>query len=164
MNDYLPKPIRAHDIDATLVRWTKPIAKTGDDRSQPEPSGAIASIRERLIELIDTGTPTEVAFIRKITESFLARLPGLLVNLDFAIQTDNLVDIAAHAHTLNGASSNLGALDLSGICRTIEDLARQERTTEITLQHARLGAAADQACADLSVCLTELLAITPIPS
>jgi PAS domain S-box-containing protein len=164
MDDYLPKPIRAHDIDATLIRWTKPTATTDEHRSWSEPSRAIASVRERIIELIDVGTPTDVAFVRKITESFLTRLPTLLANLDLAIQTDNLVDIAAHAHTLNGASSNLGALNLSGICGTIEDLARQERPTEIPSQHARLGAAADQASAELSICLTELLIGTPTPS
>lgn len=51
-------------------------------------------------------------------------------NLDAAFNAVNYENLRNIAHTLKGSSANLGAMALSSFCAELEDLAREEHSTE----------------------------------
>ena len=153
MDDYLAKPIRAHDLEATILRWTgtsAPIAGIG-----PAAEGT-SGIRERLDELVGDRTAAELALIERIVTRFLKRVPELVQLLDHAVRSQDATAAIYQAHTLQGAASNVGAQVLADICRTIENLGRDGSVAAMAAHHGRLQAALDQATTELADYLVDL--------
>jgi CheY-like chemotaxis protein/HPt (histidine-containing phosphotransfer) domain-containing protein len=120
MDDYLPKPIRAPDLLATLDRWwtrAAPIAATAASliTTSAAPSldrAVIADLREAIGDI----TP--------VIEAALADLPQRLATLGCAV-TDAVNDgIRAEAHALAGACGNLGAHEAARLAHALETLSR----------------------------------------
>ena len=53
-----------------------------------------------------------------------------IIDLGTAFNTVNHENVRNTAHTLKGSSANLGAIQLSNFCAELEELAKQERSTE----------------------------------
>ncbi|GAA3446594.1 Hpt domain-containing protein [Planomonospora venezuelensis] len=107
--------------------------------------GTTLSIRARIADLIEDDTPEEVAFTERLIVSFLDRAPVLLADLTAAIGTADL-DAAVHwAHTLKGASANLGVDTLASLCAEAERLAEEARSDLLAAQPALLESALAEA-------------------
>ena len=58
--------------------------------------------------------------------------------LSESIRESNITDIASYAHKLKGASANVGARELAGIARRLEEAARGEMAEDIPSIFAEL--------------------------
>ncbi len=131
MDDYLSKPLRSADLDATLERWIDVHGPTVMDRS------LLAALAR------DVGDPS---IADEICDLFLNELGPRVEAIHGAADPEAL---RVAAHTLKGSAANVGAVALSGAAAEIEllaargELAPLTRLDEaVTLTRAALGKAA----------------------
>ena len=129
MNDYLAKPIRAQELDATVRRWLDGPAVPAPRRPADDAPGAVGTVQERLGELAGDRTPEEVELVRSIAASFLERSVGLVVTLRQALADGDGALAQRCAHTLRGASANVGASRVATACEQVELLAERGEVT-----------------------------------
>ena len=65
-------------------------------------------------------TPAGAALVGRLVESFLARAPAYLADLDQAVRHGDARSVVRHAHALGGMAGNLGAAPLAEICERLE--------------------------------------------
>ncbi|GIH95539.1 Hpt domain-containing protein [Planobispora siamensis] len=85
--------------------------------------GTALSIRARLADLVEDGSPQEIEFIGRLVASFLERAPAMLAGLDAAVAAADHAATAQRAHALKGAAANLGVDSVAALCAEIEQLA-----------------------------------------
>ncbi|MBV1877501.1 MAG: Hpt domain-containing protein [Pseudomonadales bacterium] len=65
-----------------------------------------------------------------LLETYLTDAVVRLDSLDAAMDSSDVDLLRESAHSLKGSSSNIGAVQLSGLCASIENLARENQLTE----------------------------------
>ncbi len=150
MDDYLSKPFKEKQIGAVLERWLskQPLPEVADS---PELSAAVTecppgppvSAAEPPVDSTeDPGGPLEqkaldniralqVAgapdMLAKIIEIYLQECPKLLETLDEAVASGDADGVRKAAHSLKSSSANLGAINLSALCKELEMGGRDNR-------------------------------------
>ena len=156
MDDYITKPVRPEVIAAVIERWlrhgtdvvslTPVIAATGDARQVAEsdskgPVGATAA--PNLVDAYcgterqDALDPGQIGLLRSLDDGEGAVLAEVIAQyLDHCVgQRDALADAIAafdahlverSAHSLRGASANVGGTKLAQICGELESLGRHQ--------------------------------------
>jgi HPt (histidine-containing phosphotransfer) domain-containing protein len=82
--------------------------------------------QEVLAELrASTGDDDE--FVRELIDAYVAEAAGHFDGMAKAIESDDIAAIVRPAHTLKSSSASVGAMRLAGICRAIEEAARENR-------------------------------------
>jgi PAS domain S-box-containing protein len=151
MDDYITKPVRADAIEEVLARWitprpagaaatTAPIAADDAHAHAGDAAGAEGSLSapaEADDDTPDVGTLDEarIATLRDLDGGDGTLLATLVdeYDRDTRIQIDRLHAAVAEgdphtversAHTVKGASANIGAMRLADLCRELESLGR----------------------------------------
>lgn len=70
--------------------------------------------------LLELGEEEEKSFLKEILDVYKGQYPELLDGIQKAYQQSQAKDMVLNAHSLKGASLNIGALQLAEICREIE--------------------------------------------
>jgi HPt (histidine-containing phosphotransfer) domain-containing protein len=85
-------------------------------------------------------------------ESYLGNSPGLLENIDTALQASDLQNVYLNAHQLKGGSGSIGAMQVYQLAMQLEQQARGGEADIATLQpiYQQLQRAYDSAAAELS--------------
>jgi PAS domain S-box-containing protein len=111
MDDYLAKPLRPHELDAVLARWT------GDELA-PDPAEPLEPLvdEQRLAELRADGE--EVA--AQLVELFAAGVPGEVEELRAAAAAGDAARVRFLAHKVKGTCRIVGAARVGELCRTVE--------------------------------------------
>ena len=158
MDDYLSKPFTQRTLADTLARWIAlPRAATvhHDDAARPPrpvatvpreqpyapapavvgidelpvPAGASGTINRRALDAIRALSADKgEALVRRVIEAFSADTPAHLQTLRAAVADTNTAAMRRAAHSLKSASANVGADTLSGLCREMEQLGRNDTT------------------------------------
>lgn len=81
-----------------------------------------------LRELDDDGSDT---FFKEIIEVYTEQFSPMTEKLVSAIKDNNSDDLARAAHTLKGASLNIGAKELATICRTLEFKGKDRQLADL---------------------------------
>jgi two-component system sensor histidine kinase/response regulator len=124
MQDHIPKPLRVHDMYATLAKWLAP--RTGAPRAIPvaaEPeSGGPPDLPG-----IDTDAGLQTAAMdsrlyRKLLSMFVEDHSDFRQQFDAARAAGNHHDIVRVAHTLKGTSGNIGAFGVRTAADILEAL------------------------------------------
>jgi CheY-like chemotaxis protein/HPt (histidine-containing phosphotransfer) domain-containing protein len=150
MDDYLTKPLRVEALAAMLARWAsggsvpagvvRPIAALPSDRVDPAVAVDLAhpvldaQVVGRLERLGDAAGED---LMGQLTTMFLADADAWVVALREGLAGDDAVAVHRSAHTLSGASANLGATDLARLCAS---LATDGGAGDLVHGGARLGA------------------------
>jgi CheY-like chemotaxis protein len=129
MNGFLAKPLSVETLAAGMARWAPDRSGTGDDTSAPvtpqEPAGSRhdppattrpvfdLEVVERLQRLGDAAGED---LMGQLAAVFLTDAENRMVALRRALADDDGPALMLQAHTLCGASANLGALELSRVC------------------------------------------------
>jgi HPt (histidine-containing phosphotransfer) domain-containing protein len=133
MDDYLPKPVKLEDLEATLRRWIpqgheEGASATGMPIVEGVPSFAPFTgypgardtpLDDGVLEnLFDLGG-TEI--LSELSEMFFESAGSALTKLREAVEEGDAPTVRRVAHTLKGGSGNMGAKDMSRICAGLED-------------------------------------------
>ena len=139
MDDYVAKPVRRKDLAAVLARWRPDGAGLPEERTtaQSEASdngGAIVdpAVLADLRQLDETGE-----LLVTLIGHFLDETPQRLAAMQTALSQANAVALAEAAHTLKGASGNLGANRMQQLCSELQTLGRAK---DLTTARERLDA------------------------
>jgi PAS domain S-box-containing protein len=150
MDDFIPKPIRPHELRAVLAGWTgtgsaDPVALA----APPAAPATLDPVRERITEILGDRSPSEVALVRRMVTSFPGKAEQLVQDMVAAADRED-DDAVLYAHSLKGAAANLGAIVLVAICEDLELAARSRRWQRIPELLPRLREALRAFDAELS--------------
>ncbi len=108
MDDYLTKPLRPHDLDAVLARWT-------GDETPAEPLEELVD-EERFAELRRDGEDVAAALV----EMFADGAPGEVAELRAAAAAGDDARVRFLAHKVKGTCRIVGAARAAALCRQLE--------------------------------------------
>ncbi len=125
MDDYVPKPVKPHDLEEALKRRVK----------QEEPADTVApagsgypgkypldhAVIESLRELQQAGEPD---LLSELVELFLEDVPLRLTALREATAQGDSSSVAKIAHALKGSCANMGARRVVNLCTGLEKVGK----------------------------------------
>ncbi len=138
MDDYVTKPVRTVAVDAVLAHW---VTARADSETEPRTGVAPAADESEIEGIEATGSepaildPVRLALLRELDDGdgtlltalvteYRADSARLLAAIGGAIDEGDPQIVEQAAHTLKGASANLGANDLAELAGTLEAFAR----------------------------------------
>jgi len=128
MDDYITKPVRLEVVAAVLGRW---VGRTVEDQATGQAATSSAEeIAEPLdrsqIELLRNLDDGDGAVLGEIIDQYLTQTREGRSELARLIDSGDAHGLERAAHTLRGASANMGAGALASICAEMELRARAE--------------------------------------
>ncbi len=122
MDDYLSKPIRLDTLKRRLERWTGLTLRPGKSPGVVPASSADdrSTMYKHLGKLLEQ---TDAEFIKEFIELFISSAEEILRDVTTAFEAGDRNALERSAHSLLGASRNVGAAGLAERCREIEALA-----------------------------------------
>jgi signal transduction histidine kinase/CheY-like chemotaxis protein/pSer/pThr/pTyr-binding forkhead associated (FHA) protein/HPt (histidine-containing phosphotransfer) domain-containing protein len=135
MNDYITKPLRKTELLQALQkaegqgrRGDKETLRRGDENRGQSRDDRV--LDRRILESIRkmAGAKAE-SLVAELIVLYLEDSPRLLEIVREAVSTDDSESLRHSAHTLRSSSANLGAVNLSKICKELENLGRSGTTT-----------------------------------
>ncbi|MBC2695895.1 MAG: response regulator [Desulfobacteraceae bacterium] len=129
MDDYLTKPIQPGEFGETIARWIPCDTAAGQDRTEGK-SSEEASAFDRTALLNRVGGDKD--FCQEIIGMFLQDVPTQIKSLENAISKKDPAIVDRHAHTLKGASGNVGAGSLQEAAMHLEMAGKNRDLTRAT--------------------------------
>lgn len=163
MDDYMSKPFRQQQLWVILTRWLdidleNPIAET-----EPVPSnttvpdeGDTVLQRRPLDNIRAMQQPGAPSILGKVINIYLESSPGLLESIHKAVTEADETALQEASHSLKSSSANLGAVQLSVVCRELEALGKEGSTEAAVFLLKQLDTEFDAVCSALSIELMEL--------
>ncbi|HAY28205.1 MAG TPA: response regulator [Candidatus Accumulibacter phosphatis] len=126
MDDYLSKPFGREQLAAILQRWLAQPPAAGTAATPPAAAAAAPTgdeaINPRALDAIrQLPGPNGELLVQKVVAAYLGDAPARLAQLQAAGDAEAL---RRTAHALKSSSANVGAEQLSALCREIESLDR----------------------------------------
>ncbi len=129
MDDYIAKPLRAGELAEILSRWLPPASQAPvADPAKGEEQPAAGSFDFQFL-LRQVSGDREVC--SEILQVFLADTPTHLVSLEEAIGRNDSAAAASLAHSVKGASGNVGAAGMYQLARSLEEACRRTDWPEV---------------------------------
>jgi two-component system sensor histidine kinase/response regulator len=136
MDDFISKPVRLEAVSEVLQRWAV-TGRAGDPRTSasasPGPSHRAGSDRagsdpldRTQIELLLSLDGGEGETLGEIVEEYLVHGEKGLHELRRVLTEGDIESLERAAHTLKGASANVGASAMVEVCAALETSARAE--------------------------------------
>ncbi len=123
MNDYISKPIDPVKLRETILRWGRVsgVEMSGSLKNQPDTDSSIFD-RDGLLERL--GGDEE--FLTEMVVLFLKETPEQIKSIATAIENQDSNETRKTAHTLKGASANIGAVELASVAKELEFSAKDD--------------------------------------
>ncbi|HNT79494.1 MAG TPA: PAS domain S-box protein [Bacteroidia bacterium] len=126
MNDYISKPIDIGDIQKAIVKHFKHKANLTEKPKKMNDNTEAKLLNEiALNRLIDINAKVDSEFLSQVVNMYAEQAPELIHEIEVSLRTNELDKIWKAAHKLKGSSLNMGAEQVSNICRKIETDAKQ---------------------------------------
>jgi CheY-like chemotaxis protein/HPt (histidine-containing phosphotransfer) domain-containing protein len=133
MDDYLAKPLRLEALAAVLDRWAggrldqvtavppseHPPVRLDDVDQPADDVGPVLDV-EVLSRLEGLGKVAGVDLIEQLATLFLAEADAHVTAMRHGLDASDAAAVARSAHTLRGASANIGATHLAIVCAQLE--------------------------------------------
>jgi len=129
MDDYLSKPVRMEQIQAIIERWGQPASFTKGDRPAVSGEQFDDSIDERLQQL---EKETDGDFVVEIVDSYLEQSKINIGKLRESLDAKDTEQATYYAHSMRGASLNVGAKKLAERCQFIEESLETDSTVDLS--------------------------------
>ncbi len=122
MDDYVTKPISPQALAESIDRWLPhddddPAGRLLPATSRAQPEGAIPVFDQAGLMGRVMG---DAALARMVTDGFLNDIPHLIETLRAGLQSGDAAAAMRHAHSIKGASANVGGEVLRGAAEAIE--------------------------------------------
>ena len=141
MDDYLTKPVNLETLRAKIEDWAGQLHSTSSVPKRTEPDRPPNLIDfERFNEVSDG----DVEFQQELLEMFIEDVTEKLQGLQQAFQDGDLSEIARYAHTIKGASANLGITSMQAIALKLEHQAREDQLEEPQQQLTQINQILDR--------------------
>ncbi|MGA2306745.1 MAG: response regulator [Acidimicrobiales bacterium] len=130
MDDYITKPVRLEAVAGVLQRWTTPPAHEEAAREQATVSsedGAPDPLDPAQLELLRSLDDGEGAVLSEIIHEYLAQAELGRGELARIVEVGDPRALERAAHSLRGASANIGATVLADVCAEMELQGRLEQ-------------------------------------
>jgi len=122
MNDYISKPIEVHAISEVIWKWVlgqdAPIEIEEDKNLQNDRVFDLKGLRHRLMG--------DNQLVNVLAAAFLQDVPKQISALRQALQDQDSGECEIKAHSIKGASANMGGLKLKAIAAEMEKLAKAD--------------------------------------
>jgi PAS domain S-box-containing protein len=126
MDDYLAKPAKLEQLEATLARWLSG-QSTPDEQKEP-----VSPEKQKAAhECVDSAVLAELrqldrscGLLSMLITNFLKDVPTSLAGLRDALQQGDGEALARVAHGLNGSSGNLGVRNMRQLCVELQALGK----------------------------------------
>ncbi len=122
MDDYLSKPLKAHDLAEMLERWkgrsVQPLQQEMT-AGLAQTAGEVIdmAVLESFRELEGAGSPN---LIKELIELYLDDTKSRLAELRIGLNEQDLKQLRRTAHSLKGSSGNFGVLRMAALCSELE--------------------------------------------
>jgi PAS domain S-box-containing protein len=142
MNDYIPKPIDAKNLKAVLEKWNNngSISKTHELSPMPEHSESLLDFNGEVFDfdafMERISNDKEIAI--RVMMVFLKDAQKLKEVLRRSIAINDLNAVKINAHSLKGASGNIGLVHVKELAAVIEHAANDDNSSSISLTMPRL--------------------------
>jgi two-component system sensor histidine kinase/response regulator len=141
MDDYLAKPFTREELGTILTAW---LPRKGPKRQEGErPSMKVQAalsvsgtdpVDEKVLESIRAlqreGSPD---LLGRVIEEYLKDTPRLLRHIEEAVANADANALRKAAHSLRSSSANLGAQNLSSLCKELEGMGQEKSMQKAAL-------------------------------
>ena len=128
MDDYISKPVRLEDLEAVLDRWFGKPAGTSGPVAPPDPPAQAddAPVLDPVAtdRLRSLAASTDPSVLSEIYQTFLQSAADYRKAIHDAMSAGNADALRKAAHTLKGASANVGATTLAAVAGKLEALGK----------------------------------------
>jgi CheY-like chemotaxis protein len=122
IDDYISKPVIVDVLRSAMIKWGSKNKCSGKKVNNME-----KLINKDVLEKLKTMDETDGgSFVKEITGLFIEQIPELVGSIKTSYEKKDYKSLARAAHSLKGASLNMGAESLSSICRNIEETAKSD--------------------------------------
>jgi CheY-like chemotaxis protein len=124
MNDYLAKPIRAHQLINMVIAWvtgSKPKLITEEIPLATSPD---SGVDHAVLEALSIALGGDQGFMKGMLVDFIAEAEEQIAQSEIAFRANNCQGVQAELHTLKGNSGTLGAAAVHVICQAMEKNAK----------------------------------------
>jgi PAS domain S-box-containing protein len=148
MDDYLAKPVDLGKLAAILKRWSEFLATNSASNSENknllethtenQPNNPRDIKDGDINHLINLARLEEISagdweFQQELLQAYLEDMKILQEKLQSAIASQDFTAIRSHAHTIKGASSNIGCLFLEEIASILEQKSAQKESASVLI-------------------------------
>ncbi|MFL5310601.1 MAG: response regulator [Myxococcales bacterium] len=148
MDGYVPKPLRAKDLDAEMARV---LGARVPPAPRPSPQSATNLDREGLLARVEG----DRELLRELAGIFAEEAPLQLSAIREAVWKADAAAVAWTAHALTGCASNVGGLTVAELARRLELLGRSNELEGAREIYESLALALTTLRADLEALCTE---------
>jgi signal transduction histidine kinase/DNA-binding response OmpR family regulator len=130
MDDYITKPVRLEAVAAVLQRWTAPAAPEGaaiDQETVSLDDGVPDPLDPSQLDLLRSLDDGEGMVLDEIIREYLVQAEEGRGELARIVEVGDSRALEHAAHSLRGASANIGATALAGVCAEMELQGRLEQ-------------------------------------
>jgi CheY-like chemotaxis protein/HPt (histidine-containing phosphotransfer) domain-containing protein len=124
MDDYVTKPIDRGRLREALLRWLPPELEPDPVEAElPEPKAQAAALQLTQLSSLVGDDPAK---IRRYLELFASTTGTLMEQINASIDRREAPGLRRLSHTLKGACGNIGAVEMAGLARQLEQAAKAE--------------------------------------
>ena len=132
MDAFLTKPFTFDQVRACLDRF---------DPARFEVPGSEGLAPSILKTFVETMGADDTDFVLEVLRDLLEEANRVRAAIHAAIEQQRAFEVAQHAHSLKSAAAEVGAQELSGICRTMESAAKKDNLEDVQLAFSRFDGA-----------------------
>ena len=124
MDDYVTKPIDRAQLREALLRWLPAELDEGpEEAEQPKPKPSPAVLQMSQLSSLVGDDPAK---IRRYLELFASTTGTLMGQIGASIDRREAPGLYRLSHTLKGSCGNIGAVEMAGLARQLEEAAAAE--------------------------------------
>jgi len=129
MDDYISKPISLEAIKVAIFRWTQKANDKDNDLEDPDRERQEALVIDKAGAL--TRMDGDEELYTECLAIFLDNIPEQLEKLKTAIETGDMLLVQRQAHSIKGASANIGAGPMQDAALALEQVAKEKKQDKV---------------------------------
>jgi HPt (histidine-containing phosphotransfer) domain-containing protein len=165
MDEWITKPFTRQEINNSLQKWLpeqliipeQPSSKSIEDDAALQSTKKPPAIDIHFLQQnFNFDDEDDLAFIASLREAFQHNADQTFVSLRESIENNEAEQIRKLAHGLKSISANVGGMQLSALCKTMEQAGQHNQLqgadvllTEMELEYARVLSGLDHICSKL---------------